>query len=500
MKKIIPFSLQALAAILLSVTMVNAQTIRLSQKYTTEAVDNPAFTSYLINDYYYVIQDKYNSKSPIYRDVQVDMFDNKGEFVSSSGLIDATMNYTEPNNWVGMLPLTSGLAMFKSRYQKEGDSKRSDLYAYPFNLTQRGSGIKIATTSSEGAMNAGNFYVASSPDGSKVAVLVQHPYMKEKRENCDIIVFDNSFKEVWRKNFDFPFDNGKHPNNTLWVNNAGAVFILKEVDPKNENPYQSFVVFTSNGATMKESRLAMGVDGKISSYQTAFTPQGDLVMGGLYFNDKKFGVNVEKPKGVFRLSLSGSDGSLQVGFTPQNFTMTTKAINLILLEGGGVILTSEEQTVKSTPLPDKPFEYNYEYTNANIYVNKISEKGELQWQHIAKREVKSVNDGAKSNGVFTSIQNGNISLIYRDYYYKYDGKQHAVVGFAELNRFINVHRSLSMDGKVVSDTYIKRLGNDDSKEAIIIYLVPATGKQLDEKNCLFMGCTEKILYGIKVTF
>jgi len=488
-------------AVLLSLPSL-AQTVRLSQKYTTEAVTNPTFKSYLVNDNFYVIQDKYNMKSPINRDVQMDVFDNKGEFLGSTGLMDVSMNYTEPNNWVGLLPLSDKMVMLKAKFIKEGDKKRYDLFAYTFsNLTQRNDGVKIATTSSESGTNTGNYYVAVSPDGSKLAVLVQHPYIKEKREDCELIVFDQNLKEVWRKNYVFPFDNVKHPDNVIWVNNQGSVFVLKIVDNKSENPYQSIIAFTSNGNTVKANRLAMGTEGKTSSYGTAFNQQGDFIMAGLYFNDKKFGVNVDKPKGVFRLKVNASDGTLApVGFAPQEFPMNTRTTGITLLDNDEVLVVAEEQNIKSTPIPDKSFEYNYEYVNGNIYVNKLSPKGEVAWQHIAKREVKSFNDGGKSNGVFAGLLNGNVTLVYRDYYYKYDGKSHTILGPAELNRFINVSRTIGMDGKLVSDQYIKRLGDDLNKEAVVIYALPQTGKQQDEKNVLFMGCSEKILYGIKVTF
>ncbi len=489
-----------LAGIMLCFSL-NAQTIRLSQKYTTQAVVNPSFNSYLVNDYYYVIQDKFNMKSPINRDVQMDVFDNKGEFVSSTGLIDAEMNMSEPNIWEGIFPLTDKMVLFKSQYVKEGDNKHYDLYAYPFsNLTQRDNGIKITSTASESGTNTGNFFISSSPDGSKVAVLVQHPFIKGARESCTVIVFDNAFKELWNKKYDFPFDNVKSPDNILWVNNSGSVFMLKKVENKTEDPYQSVITFTSNGSVIKENRLAMGEAGKTSSYGTAFNTQGDLVMAGLYFNDRKFGINVDKPKGFFILKVNAGDGVASSGFSPGDFPVGTKTISMNLLPNNEVIITAEEQIINSTPIPGQTFEYNYEYVNGNIFVTRLNAKGEVQWQHVAKRDIKSFNDGGKSNSVFTGIINGNVSLVYRDCYYKYDGKHHAVISFPDMSKYINVHRALGMDGNMVSDTYIKRLGNDDSKEAVIIYLMPPTGKQQDEKNVLFMGCTEKILYGVKVSF
>lgn len=491
--------------ILVGTTMcvsINAQTIRLSQKYTTQTVADPTFTSYMLNDYFYVIQDKFNMKSNINRDVQMDVFDNKGEFVSTTGLLDVNMEMGEAGIWQGIFPLADKMVLFKSKFVKEGDTKHYDLYAFPFSdLTKKDKGVKTTSTSSESALNTGDFFIEVSPDASKFVVLTRHPYIKGEREKCTITVYDNSFKELWSKPYVFPFDNTKYPGNTVFVNNSGSVFILKNIENKTEDPYQSVISITANGAGIKENRLAMGEQGKISTYGYAFNLQGDLIISGLYFNDKKFGINVEKPKGIFYLKMNSSDGSLaSSGFTPKDFSQRTKTVSAILLANDEVILTAEEQTVKSTSIPEKPLEYNYEYTNGNIFVSKVNSKGEELWQQIIKRDVKSFNDGGKSNGVFTGIINGNISIIYRDYLYKHDGKNRAVVGAVALSKFINAHSIIGMDGKIISNTYIQRLGNDDNQEAVVIYALPQTGKLQDEKNVLFMGCSDKILYGIKITF
>ena len=495
-------SLLLLTSILLMNSGLHAQNIRLSQKYTTQTIPGAEFHSYLINDYYYVIHDKYNMKSRINRDVQMDVFDNKGEFVSSTGIIDADMNPAGPNMYIGIYPLKEKMVMFKADYKKEGEKKFYRLYYYTFsNLTHEDNGTLLSSIDADGMSNSGKYEIATSPDGSKVALISQQPYIKGMKEKIKVTVFDDSFKQLWTLDYEFPFDNVKYPTNEVSINNSGNIFILKNVDNKTEDPYQSLLSLTNNGNKVKQNRIAMGENNKIAYYKTLFNLQGDLILSGFYVTSKKSGFNLEKPRGTFYMKAGAADGVVSVtAFTPGTFTMSTKLISVNLLENDQVALTSEEQLVNSTPIPGQAFEYTYKYENGIIHLIKLNNQGKQEWDYPVKHDISSTDDGGKANSVFTGIKNGNVCLIYPDKFYKYDGGAQGIILGARASRQIDAMQVIDKEGKMISDTYIKRLGDSDSKEIVFIYLIPVTGKQQDESSVFFMGCSRDILYGVKITF
>ncbi len=306
-------------------------------------VNRPEITTYTVNDRYYVLYDQYSMSSPISHTLQLDAYDAKTMKPLGTQDIDKTIPAGDANIFAGTYALADQLVMFKYEYEK---GKGCILYYYL--LAEKGNhaeGVELATIPAEKAMNSGNFEVSVSEDGSKIAVLYELPHVKEALDQQAVVyVFDNTFKELWKKEYSFPYASEKAPRNTIFVNNDGVVFNLKQVPVKKSFDFYSVFTFAGNGEKVTESKLDLGENGQVSSYKSAFAANGDLQLLGYYYADKKSGVNVETPVGTFFVKVSATDGSLPVDkittFDPQQ---NIKALYLLPQADNGFILVGERQ-------------------------------------------------------------------------------------------------------------------------------------------------------------
>lgn len=463
-----------------------AQTVEFIEPRHIQNIGRAEFSTFRVKDYLYVLHKQYRMDAPVSFDLQLDVYDAARKPVASNS-IDKTLEMGDANIYDGIFPMKDQLVMFKSEFSKAGGNKVSNLFYYPFDASgKRAKKTLLTSFPVEAAMNSGYFEVGCSPAGNRLAVISELPFEKEGMEKCIVRLYDEQFKELWKKEYTFPYESVRAPGNDIFVNNDGTVFILKRIRQKKKFDQFSIFSFTGNGQTVTEKKLELGNAFTISTYKSLFTPAGELILAGYYYTDKNVGINVETPDGCFYVRVNPANGELSAAKTNTFKSLQNLvALQLITLPDNSVALLGEQQYKTSTAIPGRPFEYNYEYITKNIVLLKLSADGSMPWYYTVSKELKSVNDGARFLSSYAWAKGEDIQLLFADFLSERDGKKHLIVGPGLAGRRVDVIETIGPDGKMKAGTYVKdaRIGGKTGEYMFI----PATATEFNGSVFLLSG-------------
>lgn len=482
-----------LACVCTASIQLPAQTIEFIEPRNVQGVPEAEFSTFKVGDYYYVLQKRYRMMAPVMYDLQLDAYDTNRKPIGSYA-IDKMLEMGDANIWEGIFPLKDKLVMFKSEYSKASGSKMSYLYYYPFEVNgKRQKKNQLATIMAESAFNSGNFGVNVSPDGTKVVVISEQPHEKDGMERCVITVFDDQFKQLWKKEYTFPYESSKAPRNTVFVNNNGDVFILKQINLKKEHDKFSVFVLPNGGKEVSEKKIELGNGFTIATYKHLFTASGELQIAGYSYMNKKVGINVETPDGIFYLGVKPG-GDMVSKLNPMPPTTRT-ALQLLVIPDNTLALLGEHQYTKSNPVPGKPGEFTYEYTGGDFSLTKLDGSGIEQWTYKFDRNLRSTGDGGKALSVFAWNSGTSTHILFQDVFSRHDDKKQ----FIEFgSRRINLFQTIGADGKLQSESVIldPRIAGKKGEYLFI----PATGSVYKD-NKIFMLATRGLeLVGATISY
>jgi hypothetical protein len=493
---------QLLTAATLFSGIAFAQTVEFVEPRNVLTAIQPEISTYKVKDNTYVLYHYFDSG--VFKSYyQLDAYDANLKTIGSNDIVKSA---TEGENDVfeGLFALPDKLVLFKSGWEKKTGNGIS---YYPISADgKKGEGKELARFPAEKMMNTGGFNVNVSPDGSKIVVQCEMPFVKDSLEHTMIYVFDNNFKQLWSCDYRFPNADGteKYLYNDIYVNNAGVVYDMKRVPVKKALDHFTVFTFLNNGKKVEERKMDLGENGHISTYRSGFCSNGDLVMCGYYYPDKKAGINVETPVGVFYIKVSAVDGGMPVDkLTPVTPDAAIKSNKLIVLADNSAILVAEDEyitkTLKPNAQPNTPGGTDdYDYNNTNISVIKFGPDGSKKWDHMIERDVKSRNDGGRTLGISALMVGDNLIITYQDFMYRHDGKPHVgIIDPIYGSWRADIMEKISPDGIKLGETMLtdKRLAGRDAEYA----LLPATGVKESDTVLFFISVRGLELVSTKIT-
>jgi hypothetical protein len=211
--------------------------------------------------------------------------------------------------------------------------------------------------------------------------------------------------------------------------------------------------------------------------------------------NKKVGINVETPDGIFYLHVSGTNGDLLAAKINPNIVGTVKATQLLAMPDNTVCLVGERQFVGSTPISGKPFEYTYSYNYGSIYVTKLSADGSLVWGYKFERDIKTVSDGGRTSTAFAWVNGSDINLFFADYLSQHDDKKR----FIEFgSRRANLFQTINSDGKMKAEWLIEDIRIGGKKGEYLF--IPATGSIYKDRKIFMLAARGLELVGATISF
>jgi hypothetical protein len=491
MKKIILIS----TVLVLTTVEASSQTVTFIEPRNVQIVQDVDFFTFKAGDNFYVLQKKYRMMAPLMFDIQLDAYDANRKPIGSN-IIDKMLEMGDANIYHGIFPVKDNPVLFKSEYSKSSGTKMSYLWYYPLDATgKRLKKISLISLPVESASNSVNFGVNVSDDGSKIAVISELPFEKEGMEKCMVTLYDDNFKQLWKKDYSFAYESSRTPKNQIFVNNNGEVFILKQINLKKLFDKFSVFTFSNDGKMVTEKSLDLGNGFTIATYKQLFKSNGDLVLAGYSFMNKKVGVNVEKPDGMFYVDVNAANGELNVAKLQEMKPDYLAAVQLLLLPDNTVCLTSEHRSVASLPKPNMPGEYRNSYSYGNIYITKFAADGSQAWNYKFAKTMLSEDDGGRFIATYTWTDGNDVNLLFADYLSNHDDKKH-LVEFGP--KWGNIIQTIGADGKFKKEMVItdSRIGG----KAGPYLFIPSTGSLYKDRKIFILAARGLELVGATITY
>lgn len=459
-------------------------TFAIGSQRTNSAQDNPEAVTFKIEKNNYVLYSKFHMA--------------EGMMLHLEGFSDPTDSYLcsqdipiphLPNEiaiYEGFVALNNKMILFRSVYNK--DAKKCVLFAH--ELDQKGividqAGKEITSIVAEKAMNSGNFIIKASSDGKSFVILSELPFVKETKEKFAVTVFDNSLKQLWNKEIELLYDSRRGPVNDPMLSNAGIVYVIKKVEgPKNADFYTSYQI-ADKGAKVKENVIDMEAPRKIVNYGSVIDEtSNDLIIAGYYTEDGKVSLGGTGFKGYFTSRISGTNGDNSAR-TVNAFDKTysnLRVTSLLNLKGNTFLVGEEkyEENIATEQKDSRGFAvYNRVFNAEDIHVSAFDATGKSITNSILRKGNKTVEDGGFSNSLSASIVGEQIMLVYNDFQYRHDGKEHKVIGPLLINLKIPVIQFFGADGSTgkkfaLIDSNVG--GKNASVDLCPQIFIPLTGK------------------------
>jgi hypothetical protein len=358
------------------------------------------------------------------------------------------------------------------------------------------------TFPAEKAMNSGYFDVNVSDDGTRIVVMCELPYVKDSLEKCIVYVFDDSFKQLWKKEYTFPNEAQKAPHNEIYVSNSGTVFDLKRIPVKKAPDVYVVQTFLPDGRVV-EQKIDLGTAGQITSSKAVSLKNGDIVFAGYYIEEKKVAVNPPNAIGTFYIRISSTDGSMPADkinpFTPHT---SLKARYAFAYPDNSVVLLGDDEYVNSVLRPganptDPNAQYDYDYNNTNIDAVKMGPDGTKLWEYTVNRDMRSRNDGGRFICFGASLSGTDLVITYQDFCYRHDGKEHVVVDPYYGSWRTDIIEVVNTDGGKIAAKMItdKRIGGEKGEYMFL----PGTQATLSQGVLCFISMRGLELVATRVT-
>lgn len=291
-------------------------------------------------------------------------------------------------------------------------------------------GILLETEPSPGQLKSADYSVSFSPDGSKLLVLTEKPFVKGEREKLRLQVFStDTYSSLWKQDLTLENESARGPDNTIVVDNEGTAYMFKDVKITNkEHIYQ---LITTGKDFSKTTAINLGTYYP-TQQKLLIDNSGKLVIAGMLAVQGKSSTNWQgmwnlsadregnilqnttEPLGSDMLRLMVSEkAAQQEGYSLDNFVLK----DVLLKPAGGILLLAEKQVTNRTTVPQSvPPVYQYELQYGDIAAISFDADGKRLWNTvIEKRQAEFTMEPTMRYGSFAYQLKGNDLYLVWNY-------------------------------------------------------------------------------------
>ncbi len=335
-----------------------------------------------------------------------------------------------------------------------------------------------------------NFLVSQSDDHSKYAVVEELPFEKKATEKIELILLDANQNIMSQKLLEFPFEDKRDKQHTLFVSNNGQIIVIKKIDEKKEKPYLNMYVWNSDKENVQTHSLKQEDNFQIPQFQGKFIGDKFYFMGVLtHEKSGTFGLKIDMngrnsgvPGNGILISQLNADGN--VDYTQRNDFDVVTNLNL-----KNVIFGKDqfyaiydrmfvEKKSKGSNIGQQGFSYDYTYLNNGYLIQGFDvATGSLQWsQIIDTAEPNTTNDNGSFLSTLSYLDGDNLVLLYNETRDLNKGKIHQV-----FNRRFPIKEVISPTGETLSQEALLAAGigvtKEEQFELDTQFIIPVTPKK-----------------------
>ena len=384
--------------------------------------------------------------------------------------------------------------------------------------------------------NSGNFGFNQSYDSSKVLIYYALPEIKDQPQKFGMQVYNDDFKEVWKKEIELPYNDELCDIVDYRVGNDGNVYLLAKVYEEKHNEkkqgevnYKFHVFYYSKN---DKDTYDMPIDSKSKFFNEmtlSINNNNEVVCVGLYSSENQIYYSTnpstkrDKNEGTFYLRIDSKTHKV-VAETMKPFSelmqedednndsdkkkqrkqdrifMNYDFRNIIHKEDGGVIVVAEQfyihtvttTTRSSSGVTTTKTTFYYHYNN--ILVLNIDKNGKYIWQKFIPKKQVSTDDGGYLLSFALLPKGDNLYFFYN------------TTPFKKTKSGEETKRPIRREGMGVLSMYVLNKDGELSERQDLInkkeskvYMVPKGALQVSDNEIIFYGTTTKLNRLAKIT-
>lgn len=282
----------------------------------------------------------------------------------------------------------------------------------------------LETEPSPGQMKSANYSISFSPDGSKLLVLTQKPFVKDGKEGIRVQVFNTAdFSSLWKKDITLTTDSERYPRNDIQVNNEGVAFIFKDIKISMKEHHFQLLTFSPeteklenlnlNGMFPAKNKMMIDKSGNLVVLGNLYPAGGraDDWQGILFLK-----VNAKGDILTSKAEMLPAEVVMKSGVPARNSTLSNFAFKDALqkADGGYMLLVEEQRETKTIVGQTTPPVYDYDLTFGNALVMSYDAEGVLQWSNVLeKKQTEKTKDPKLKFGSFAyQLKGDKLYLVW----------------------------------------------------------------------------------------
>jgi hypothetical protein len=354
--------------------------------------------------------------------------------------------------------LKSGLYMFETGFNKKAEA--DVLYASKVQDEKpsvAANRSKLMTVPHGKKEYGSDFRIDYSYDGTKVLIINKHRVKSKEPEQFDLIIYDDAFNVVWKKEVTLPFPNDKFHITSWMVDDDANVYIIgKKIDKegggiwtyREAEGHFMVLAYNDNGKKEISMDLSFDQDAYIKSIDLKIVDKNIIDVVGFY-SKEKFGAGTD---GVFSLTMDlNTKQNSKIRREPfpfeivsmdmserkkerakkkeeagkRDYELPQYVMNEVILndDGSRTILAENSYLVVTTHNTGNGGSYTtYTYYNNNVLVINIDKEGKFEWFAVVPKLQRSENEEKysgyayiKKNGYLYILYNEHVENLQRDY-------------------------------------------------------------------------------------
>lgn len=247
-------------------------------------------------------------------------------------------------------------------------------------------------------LKSGDLDFAISPDGTKLAVKAEMPRVKKSNEKLILAVYEvATWEELYRKDIQLDMEDKAFKYNTIYVNNAGDIFMHKKMKVKGTNFQNITYSLSAKDQSWNKKAIDIG-ENQVGDFEVK-TANNTFVMVGVTYKNGNYATATN---GFVHLTASGGNINASHTVYPEKLCLdyisqtkyekgSTTISNLRfkgleVSENGDGWLFLERMAESSKMVEGDPSKSRITREYKDAVILKLSANGEPQWHRSIKRQ------------------------------------------------------------------------------------------------------------------
>lgn len=348
------------------------------------------------------------------------------------------------HNYSNIVDLNGTIYIFTS--YRNNSTKINSLYVHEYvkstNSLKSSKEIFSFDYSGFRKKDSGSIWVKKTENNSNVWVMYELPSKSISEQKFGCIVFDNELNEIWKNEFDVPFEDGDfNIYQTLLNNNEELILIGRKTNERNRKrdplviDYLLFILDKNGKVDQTPIKLK---NQSIVDLTVRQLPNNDLVVAGFYsnrnslhsikgsfyklYNSKINDFSIEETKDFDFKFMTEGLGSKETKKANKNKEKggDTEMLNyrfrdLILKNDGGAILVAEQYFIRIIQHYNpntKTYTNTYYYYYNDIITVSFDKNGSIEWSTKIPKRQMTVNDFGFNSSYALIVNKDKLHFVF----------------------------------------------------------------------------------------